>query len=169
MVANFFEKGDVVYSWGVLHHTGEMWKAIKDAAKIVKPGGLFIIAIYNRAPSSNFWLGIKKYYNRSNMIIRSVMVLILFSGIAFRRLTLMKNPFKTERGMMIFTDAIDWLGGYPYEFASFDEINNFVKKMNFDLIKTPRGIISSPKSHNFLDRIRGYYTGCNEFVFKKIK
>ena len=169
LVSKFFEKGDIVYSWGVLHHTGDMWKAIKNAAKIVRPRGLFIIAIYNKAPSSRFWLGIKKYYNHSNIIVRSAMIAILFSKIAIGRLILMKNPFETERGMRIFTDIIDWLGGYPYEFASFNEIDNFVKEIGFDLEKTPRGIMPSPESRNFLDRIGGRYTGCNEFVFRKLK
>jgi SAM-dependent methyltransferase len=169
LVAKFFEKGDIVYSWGVLHHTGNIWEAIKNAAEIVKPEGLFIISIYNKAPSSNFWLKVKKYYNRSNIFIRSIMVTILFLEIAFGRMASMKNPFKTERGMMIFTDVIDWLGGYPYEFASFAEVKNFTEKIGFNLIKTPRGIIPSPESCNFFDKISGSYTGCNEFVFKKFK
>ncbi len=169
LVTKFLEKGDIVYSWGVLHHTGDMWTAIKNASKIVKLEGLFVIAIYNRAPSSNFWLSAKKYYNNSNIVIRFVMVSIFFMGIVLRRLISMKNPFKTERGMRVFTDAIDWLGGYPYEFASFEEINNFVKGIGFDLIKNPREIIPSPKARNFIDKIRGRYMGCNEFVFKRIK
>jgi 2-polyprenyl-6-hydroxyphenyl methylase/3-demethylubiquinone-9 3-methyltransferase len=37
---------DVVYSWGVLHHTGAMWPAIDAAAACVQADGLFAIAIY---------------------------------------------------------------------------------------------------------------------------
>ena len=145
LVTKFLEKGDIVYSWGVLHHTGDMWTAIKNASKIVKLEGLFVIAIYNRAPSSNFWLSAKKYYNNSNIVIRFVMVSIFFMGIVLRRLISMKNPFKTERGMRVFTDAIDWLGGYPYEFASFEEartfylsLQNSIKNMNFTTFKSEK-------------------------------
>ena len=34
---------DIVYSWGVLHHTGAMWDAIGLAAERVAPGGQFFI------------------------------------------------------------------------------------------------------------------------------
>src|SRR6202051_1144836 len=30
---------DIVYSWGVLHHTGSMWQALENVVPIVKPGG----------------------------------------------------------------------------------------------------------------------------------
>lgn len=169
VVDEFIGKADLVYSWGVLHHTGSMWQAIENATKIVKPEGLFIIAIYNKAPSSPFWLKVKKIYNDSNVLVRFLMVMMLFIEIAIGRMIRLKNPFKTERGMMIYTDVIDWLGGYPYEFASFEEIKNFVEKLGFVLVKSPRGIIPSEKANNFLDNIRSRNTGCNEFVFKKIK
>src|SRR5467141_2182790 len=38
---------DVVYSWGVLHHTGAMWAALKNVTTLVAPGGLLYLAIYN--------------------------------------------------------------------------------------------------------------------------
>src|SRR5262249_48389566 len=38
---------DIVYSWGVLHHTGAMWTALDRAGTLVRPGGLLFIAIYN--------------------------------------------------------------------------------------------------------------------------
>ena len=30
---------DIVYSWGVLHHTGAMWKALKNIVPLVRKGG----------------------------------------------------------------------------------------------------------------------------------
>ncbi len=38
---------DIVYSWGVLHHTGAMWQALENIAGLVKPGGVLAIALYN--------------------------------------------------------------------------------------------------------------------------
>ena len=40
---------DVVYSWGVLHHTGDMWKALEHAHMATAPGGLLALALYNDA------------------------------------------------------------------------------------------------------------------------
>src|SRR5438093_4798303 len=38
---------DVVYSWGVLHHTGDMWKALENIQITVAPQGRLYLAIYN--------------------------------------------------------------------------------------------------------------------------
>jgi len=67
LVESLKEKGDIVYSWGVLHHTGKMWEAIKNTASLVKDDGYLILAIYNHAPSSEFWLKVKKFYNEHNL------------------------------------------------------------------------------------------------------
>ena len=39
---------DIVYSWGVLHHTGAMHDAIRNAASCVNHGGLFVFALYRK-------------------------------------------------------------------------------------------------------------------------
>ena len=44
---------DIVYSWGVLHHTGEMWRALDNAHLPVAPGGRLFIAIYNDTGSQS--------------------------------------------------------------------------------------------------------------------
>lgn len=171
--------GDIVYSWGVLHHTGSMWEAIKNAAQIVKPQGYFILAIYNKASSSEYWLSVKKFYNQSPRIIKVLLAHLFFAYIIFRRLGSYvkalilgrKKPFsfkdilERERGMSIFYDVIDWLGGYPYEYASFEEIKNFVEKLGFKLIKAPTKLFSIPKT--FFNQFSFHCTGNNEFVFQK--
>src|SRR4051812_12294904 len=39
---------DVVYSFGVLHHTPEPEKAITEAHRVLKPGGTIIVGLYHR-------------------------------------------------------------------------------------------------------------------------
>ena len=57
---------DIVYSWGVLHHTGDMWSAFAGAAPLVKDGGTLYIAIYNdEGWKSRFWYRVKKAYCRN--------------------------------------------------------------------------------------------------------
>lgn len=137
---------DIVYSWGVLHHTGKMWDAIRNTARLVKEGGLYYIAIYNKVEggrSSEFWLKVKRFYNRSSNFGKAVLEFLYMAVFFLRRLVRFKNPIPeiidyraTHRGMSWKIDIVDWLGGYPYEFASVEEVFQFVKKNfpNFNLL-----------------------------------
>ncbi|MGB9615703.1 MAG: class I SAM-dependent methyltransferase [Desulfomonilaceae bacterium] len=132
---------DIVYSWGVLHHTGRMWEAMQNAMSLVAPGGYFYIAIYNKILGRDggvswihrFWLTIKKMYNDHPMIGRYVFEPMAMSAYVVMLLLMRRNPYtyirdyKSHRGMSWRTDATDWLGGYPYEFATVDEVFSFVR------------------------------------------
>ena len=155
------EKYDVVYSWGVLHHTGNMYKALDNASKCVNDKGILIVAIYNTQILTPVWKKIKKFYLLSPWIIKKIMVyfytfyfaLGLFSVDILR----LKNPFNryknSMRGMSLYTDVIDWIGGYPFETAKPEEIFNFYKERGFVL-------------ENMVTV--GGKMGCNEFVFRKV-
>jgi len=146
---------DVVYAWGSLHHAGEMWKAIENTIHCVENNGLLVLAIYNKHWTSKFWWNIKKIYNCKNRIIKKIIELWYFIFIVPVKFVLfMKEYLKDRRGMNVYHNAIDWLGGFPYEYAAKKEIVLFLKKKNFRIIK----YIPARGS-----------TGCNEFVFKKRK
>ena len=56
---------ELVYSWGVLHHTGAMWQALENAAIPVVDGGRLFVAIYNdQGWISGYWRAVKRLYNR---------------------------------------------------------------------------------------------------------
>lgn len=126
---------DVVYSWGVLHHTGDMNKALHNAIIPLKEGGKLFIGIYNdQGNKSRIWLNIKKLYNR-NHIYRFILTSIYVTYLVFRMGSLdiikLKNPvnryekYKKNRGMSMYHDWIDWLGGLPFEVASPKYIVDF--------------------------------------------
>jgi 2-polyprenyl-6-hydroxyphenyl methylase/3-demethylubiquinone-9 3-methyltransferase len=158
-------KADVVYSWGVLHHTGDMDRAIALAAERTKPGGLFMLAIYNdQGGASRRWLAIKKIYNRIPSALRPFWV-VTIAGIyeakfALARLARFRNPLpfadwrskKKDRGMSAWHDWVDWIGGMPFEVATPEQIIVPLRKQGFVLenLKTV-----------------GSGWGCNEFVFSK--
>ncbi len=129
---------DVVYSWGVLHHTGAMYPAIQNAAALVKPGGRLAIAIYNRVSvgllTSDRWLKIKRTYNHAPRAGQVVMELGVDLAWLFVKFCRGQNPvrearrYRRARGMALRTDLIDWLGGYPYEFATATEIITFCER-----------------------------------------
>lgn len=144
---------DIAYSWGVLHHTGRMYEAIKVASERVKPGGLYVIAIYNKHVTSPVWRVIKRLYNRAPNIVRRLMY-VFFYGVIYvaKWAATRQNPLNKERGMDFGYDVVDWIGGYPYEYASIDEIVRYVTDLGFQVERVIPAQVG---------------TGCNEFVFRK--
>lgn len=140
---------DVVYAWGVLHHTGNMWQAIENTCCRVGADGRLFIAIYNdEGLRSRLWKGVKIRYCR-NLAWR-LPILIGFGGYfsakgLVKDLFLRRNPisryrfYKAQRGMSYFTDLRDWLGGYPFEVAKPDLVIDAVCARGFVLtkLKTP--------------------------------
>ncbi len=153
---------DVVYSWGVLHHTGAMWTALGNVAPLVRTGGLLFVSIYNdQGNKSRRWLALKKFYNKCP----KAMKLAISSGACvqlwWRRSLkdlLRLRPFESwineskPRGMSPWRDVVDWVGGYPFEVAKPEEIFNFYRDRGFTLLKMTTC---------------GGALGCNEFVFRK--
>ena len=154
-------KFDVVYSWGVLHHTGEMWKALEHAALPAREGGKLFLAIYNdQGTRSRIWHSVKKLYC-SGFLGRWFIKAIYFPFFVLmglkEDLPRFRNPlrryrgYKQNRGMSIVHDWIDWLGGLPFEVAKPEVIFDFYFDRGFDLTKL---------------RTSGSL-GCNEFVFRR--
>ena len=158
---------DVVYSWGVLHHTGAMWDALGNVTSLVKPRGQLFISIYNdQAGQSNRWKILKRLYNQLPSFLRIPYVFVVMGlrELKFLFFSLLKgNPAhyvknileykKTSlRGMSYWHDIVDWIGGYPFEVAKPEEIFRFFCSKGFDLrqLKTCAGGL-----------------GCNELVFLK--
>jgi 2-polyprenyl-6-hydroxyphenyl methylase/3-demethylubiquinone-9 3-methyltransferase len=156
---------DVVYSWGVLHHTGHMWPALDNAALAVAPKGKLFIAIYNDMGSKSVrWNSIKQAYNSLPGILKTPFAAIVIApeeGKSLLRSVISLKPaeyfrswtqYERNRGMNRWRDIIDWVGGYPYEVAKPEEILDFYRARNFTLTKLKCG---------------GVGLGCNEFVFLK--
>jgi SAM-dependent methyltransferase len=156
---------DIVYSWGVLHHTGDQWTAIANARAKVKPGGVVHLALYNdQGRTSTTWTRVKRAYLKAP---RPISNLILY--VSFARLwgpTLLRDVFKGKpgasyrnygtgaagagRGMTPWIDMVDWVGGYPFEVSKPEEVFDFFREEGFSLRKM---------------RTCGGGLGCNEFIF----
>ena len=148
------DRFDVVYAWGVLHHTGALWEAVRKTASLAHAQrGTLVLAIYNRHWTSPAWRWIKRRYNWSPRFVRSVLNRLFGAAIYIGVwVTTRQNPLRKERGMDFWFDVVDWLGGYPYEYASPAEVIAFVHSLGFDLER-----MVSPRAG----------TGCNEFVFRR--
>lgn len=142
---------DIVYSWGVLHHTGDQWTAIRNAASRIAPGGLFYIALYTSDayidPPAEFWLDVKQRYIKADWFGQRWLEFWYIW-----RFQLNRNPLnlwrlikatlahKKSRGMSFYTDVKDWLGGWPMEFSSIADVKKFAdKELNLELLNIKAG------------------------------
>lgn len=144
---------DIVYSWGVLHHTGNMQAALENIADIPEAAqGKLFIAIYNdQGWISGYWKTIKRLYSRGSVVRLLVIALHTPYLYLLRRLIRWASgKTKDERGMSIWRDMIDWLGGYPFETANPEAIFNFFQRRQYTLCQL---------------KTCGGRMGCNEFVF----
>lgn len=141
---------DFVYSWGVLHHTGNVWQAIRNAAAHVKSGGLFYIALYSadvqKDPPPEFWLDVKRRYVSSSWLTRRCMdIWYVWRFMMYRKIRNLTavisrmREYKKSRGMSLFTDIRDWLGGWPMEFVYDAEVVKFCESLGFKLKKMLTG------------------------------
>jgi 2-polyprenyl-3-methyl-5-hydroxy-6-metoxy-1,4-benzoquinol methylase len=158
-------KFDVVYSWGVLHQTGSMWQALANVASLVEGGGKLFISIYNdQGGKSRRWRAIKRLYCRSPEFVQTLLVLAVGAWWETRdffvRLVRLQNPLpfadwakkKKTRGMSVWHDLVDWVGGYPFEVAKPEEVFDFFRARGFALSRL---------------KTEGCGHGCNEYVFQR--
>ncbi len=163
-------KFDVIYCWGVAHHTGSMWCAMENLLPLVKPGGSMVLAIYNdQLYISRIWRGVKRIYQRlprsiGPLYVASIGVSIFLKRLAITllacclRLFSFRNPcipfanWGSEiqsRGMHGWYDLVDWVGGWPFEVAKVEEVFRFMRDRGFSLQE-----LTTSSGH-----------GCNEYVF----
>jgi SAM-dependent methyltransferase len=154
---------DVVYSWGVLHHTGSMWAAANNLIPLVGEGGLLFIALYNdQGLASRFWKRAKRLYNQFPPSLRflvlgplalPLLVTTTLGDIVHRRPLRLLSNRTLGRGMTVWTDIVDWVGGYPFEVATPGEVVDFFVPHSLMLRKL---------------KTCGGKLGCNQFVFKRV-
>jgi 2-polyprenyl-6-hydroxyphenyl methylase/3-demethylubiquinone-9 3-methyltransferase len=153
---------DVVYSWGVLHHTGAMWTAISNVLERVAPGGLVAISIYNdQGRTSRMWGAVKRRYVRASPLLQRAMVVaaggLLEGKMALATVARRHSPlsrwrhYREQRGMSLWHDLVDWVGGWPFEVASPEEVHLFCEQRGVHLVN--------------MTRTEGH--GCNEYVFRR--
>ena len=154
---------DIVYSWGVLHHTGAMWKALECATTLVAPGGTLAIALYRKTPLCGAWRVEKRLYATAPSAVQTVVRGAYKTAYLAGILATGRNPsvyvrnYKSARGMNWHRDVHDWLGGYPYESANPAEVKTQLGRLGFTVIRS----IERPAG------IGIFGTGCDEFVSRR--
>ncbi len=155
---------DVVYSWGVLHHTGAVIRALKLASDRVAPGGLFAFALYRKTRLCRMWAIEKHWYaaasRTSQRFARAAFIgLMRTSFLVFARdfNTYVEN-YQSTRGMDFYHDVHDWLGGYPYESIRPAEVAALMSELGFEYVRS----VTRPYSTGL------FGSGCDEFVYRRI-
>jgi 2-polyprenyl-6-hydroxyphenyl methylase/3-demethylubiquinone-9 3-methyltransferase len=172
---------EIAYSWGVVHHTGDMWRAIDLLQQRVAPAGVLWLAVYNdQEIGSRAWIRVKRLYNALPSWLRMPYVLVVGGGWLLcrllRRIGLMvlatllrvlsgRSPLEPaasmygdfcrsqrSRGMHWWYDLVDWIGGWPFEVAKPEAVFDFLRARGFELVRL---------------KTCGGGLGCNEFVFRR--
>lgn len=156
---------DVVYSWGVLHHTGNMWSALANVERNVAEGGKLFISLANdQGGPSKRWTSVKRIYNRVPSRLKSTFAVLVYLPLELRRFAasvVRGRPntyfsyvwnYGDNRGMSWWRDNIDWIGGYPFQVSKPEEILDFYRSRNYTLLRM---------------KTFGPGHGCNEYVFKR--
>lgn len=155
---------DVVYSWGVLHHTGDLDTALRRAAALVAPGGLFAFALYRRTHLDSLWVMEKRWYTKASpqaqARARAVYTNLFKLGLLAtgRDFATYAATYERERGMEFAHDVHDWLGGYPYEAIAPDEVETLMRKLGLSAVRT---FARTGRSLGLLG------SGCDEFVYRR--
>jgi len=157
-------QADIVYSWGVLHHTGDMWQAVENVFPLVAPGGTVVLALYNfQGLKTKIWTAVKKTYVGSPRLLRPIIAALVCAYFEWwnmaDRLIHLKTPlpfddwrqYRSQRGMSRWYDYVDWAGGYPFETVTPDQVFIFFHPRGYEL--------------TFL-HTQGSGLGCNEFTFR---
>jgi 2-polyprenyl-6-hydroxyphenyl methylase/3-demethylubiquinone-9 3-methyltransferase len=129
---------DVVYSWGVLHHTGAVHRALRAAAALVRPGGQFVFALYRRTPLCWFWKIEKRWYAGASAAAQAraqAMYVRVFRLLNRRNFKDYVANYAQVRGMDFYHDVHDWLGGWPYESISPAEVDGLMQQLGLRQIR----------------------------------
>jgi len=154
----------VVYSWGVLHHTGSMLDAIERASRLVQPSGLFIFALYRKTRLCWAWKIEKRWYKgaspRAQRMAQTAFINLMRLDFARR-----KESFDAYvasyrgRGMDYRHDIHDWLGGFPYESTTPSEVSAMMDRLGFESVRT----FAKPGGLGL------FGSGCDEFVYRRLR
>lgn len=155
---------DIVYSWGVLHHTGDMRRAIETAAGLVAPEGLLLLALYRKTPYCGLWRLEKRWYSgateRRQKRARQIYIFLhrLAAKVKWRDFDAYIRNYSNDRGMDFCNDVHDWLGGYPYESISPPACRRLLASLGFDL---EREFVIKARLTGLLG------SGCDEYAFRR--
>ena len=158
---------DIVYSWGVLHHTGRVWEAIARSVDLLAPGkeARIALALYRPTRLDAFWKWEKRSYVRGGPVRRKSYELTAMAMWDVMRLMRGTTPrayrrdYWHSRGMSFHHDLKDWLGGYPYESVSRSDLDAYLSRRGLQLSRefvADGGRVTSG--------IGG--SGCDEFVYQ---
>jgi SAM-dependent methyltransferase len=154
---------DVVYAWGVLHHTGAMRDALDGAARLVAPGGLLAFALYHRTLMCPFWRWEKRWYSGASADAqrRARALYIVLLRMAFfatgRDFRSYVASYHSVRGMDFMHDVHDWMGGYPYESILAPEVETVMGPLGFTRIRAT----GTPLTTGI------FGSGCDEYLYRR--
>jgi 2-polyprenyl-3-methyl-5-hydroxy-6-metoxy-1,4-benzoquinol methylase len=154
---------DIVYSWGVLHHTGAMYDAIANAASCVNTSGLFVFALYRKTRLCGLWKVEKRWYINAQPAAQKLARSLFITSLQLKFLVMRQDfaayvaNYRGSRGMSFSHDVHDWMGGYPYESIAPAEVTVLMSRLGFEHVRSS----VQPYSTGI------FGSGCDEYVYRR--
>ncbi|MDZ4688662.1 MAG: class I SAM-dependent methyltransferase [Planctomycetaceae bacterium] len=184
---------DVVYAWGVLHHTGSLWTAVDHACGRVNAGGWLWIAIYNdQGAWSQYWTRLKRLYHQLPAWLRGPYVGLIGCtwgvyewglvripaaiGASVLRVVTLRNPFAPWSALVADVIADVIAAGRRRRtdrddrgMSAWTDLVDWVGGYPFEVAK-PEDVFAFVHARGFeLRHLKtcGGGSGCNEFLFQR--
>ncbi len=133
------EQFDIIYSWGVLHHTPDAERAFYRLVDHLAPGGVIVIAVYLKTWLSGFWNFSRVFYRNSPPFVRAA---IRGMGTALVKAVdaIRGKPIET-RGSSIPELVNDWFGVPHRTFHTYEEVFGWFEKrgLSYELTDSATG------------------------------
>ena len=129
------EDFDIIYSWGVLHHTADAKASFFRLVEHLRPGGEIIIAVYLRTAFSSFWNFSRVFYQSSPGFAKTAFrrsASVLLNGYDAVRKALMKKERYMLRGTSNEELVNDWFGVPHRTFHTYTEVYEWFREKGLD-------------------------------------
>ena len=138
------ESFDLVYSWGVIHHTPSPIRALDELVRVLAPGGLLVLAAYRKTRLTVIHEIARKFCLRLPPLLRKPVVKFVAIPIGIVAQLLGLKELRDDN-LSLESKIEDWLFVPEKHFFSFQEMRDLLEQHHlvFKLIQEKTGRFKS--------------------------
>lgn len=129
------ETFDIVYSWGVIHHSADARAAFRCLANHLSPDGEMVLAVYLKTRLSGFWNFTRRFYRGSPAPLQTAFRRtgsVFLNGVDVVKGRLAGRPRYMMRGTRNEELINDWFGVPQRTFHTYDEVFGWFREAGLE-------------------------------------